>query len=614
MRRVHEMPFGSRVLAAGGVRFAFWAPGARAVEIELEIAGSAPSRRTMTPVDSGWFEAVCQDASAGTRYRFVLEDGLQVPDPASRCNPGDVHGASEVLDPAAFPWDDGAWAGRPWEEVVLYELHVGTFSPEGTFAGVERRLDHLQALGITAIELMPIADFPGRRNWGYDGVLPFAPDASYGRPEDLKRLVQAAHARGIMVFLDVAYNHFGPEGNYLHAYAAPFFTSRYGTPWGAAIDFDGPRSGTVRDFFVHNALFWVKEYGIDGLRLDAAHAIFDASRPDILEEIARAVRAGPGRTRHVHLVLENDHNAAHYLGTRPAEHGRYDAQWNDDLHHALHVILTGERDGYYADYADRPLVHLARCLAEGFAYQGEVSAYRGGHTRGERSAHLRPTAFVSFLRNHDQVGNRALGDRIVTQAAPEALRAAMAILLLAPQTPLLFMGEEWGAREPFAFFCDFEPGLAVKVSDGRRREFARFAQFSTEEARRLIPDPGRREAFDAARLAWDALLRPDHAAWLDFYRRLLDIRRREVVPHLAGAAGGAVFAVQEPHVLTVQWPLSAGARLHLLANLGPAAVRRQAPPAGHLLFATSGADGETPHSGADLRPWAVEWSLETRHE
>jgi malto-oligosyltrehalose trehalohydrolase len=312
------------------------------------------------------------------------------------------------VDPGAFDWQDEGWPGRPWEEAVVYELHVGTFSPEGTFAGVERRLDYLASLGVTAIELMPVGDFPGRWSWGYDGVLPFAPDASYGRPEDLKRLVQAAHARGLMVLLDVVYNHFGPEGNYLHVFARDaFFTERHHTPWGAAINFDGPGAALVRRFFVDNALYWIEEYHFDGLRLDAVHAICDDSATHVLEEIAANVRAGPGRERQVHLVLENDANQSRFLA-RDANAGRaVTAQWNDDLHHALHAILTGEADGYYADYAAAPQAHLGRCLAEGFAYQGDASPYRRGKARGERSAHLPPGAFVGFLQNHDQVGNRA---------------------------------------------------------------------------------------------------------------------------------------------------------------------------------------------------------------
>ncbi|HSO06493.1 MAG TPA: alpha-amylase family glycosyl hydrolase, partial [Pelomicrobium sp.] len=312
MTRGHAMPFGAELRPGGTARFRLWAPSARSVELVLVRDGAAETL-PMQRLEDGWCERVAP-AAAGARYRFRIDGELEVPDPASRCNPDDVHGASELVDPAGYDWADGDWRGRPWHDTVIYELHVGTFSPEGTFAGVERRLDYLRELGATAIELMPVADFPGRRNWGYDGVLPYAPDGAYGRPEDLKRLIDAAHSRNLMVFIDVVYNHFGPEGNYLHTYAKPFFTERHPTPWGAGINFDDARSRAVRDFFIHNALYWLEEYHADGLRLDAVHAIADDSAPDILEELAAAVRAGPGRDRHVHLVLENDKNQARYLG------------------------------------------------------------------------------------------------------------------------------------------------------------------------------------------------------------------------------------------------------------------------------------------------------------
>jgi malto-oligosyltrehalose trehalohydrolase len=526
------MPFGAELRGDGTARFRLWAPSARTVELALARGGE--TRLLALPAaQDGWHEGV-YPAAAGDRYRFRIDGALEVPDPASRFNPDDVHGASEVIDPAAYAWRERDWRGRPWEEAVIYELHVGTFSPEGTFAGVEARLDYLAALGVTAVELMPVADFPGRRNWGYDGVLPFAPDAAYGRPEDLKRLVDAAHARGLMVFMDVVYNHFGPEGNYLHAYAKPFFTERHHTPWGAAINFDGEGSRAVREFFIHNALYWLEEYHADGLRLDAVHAIADDSAPDILEELAAAVRAGPGSERHVHLVLENDRNEARYLGP-----GRYDAQWNDDIHHAFHILLTGEADGYYADYANRPAWFLGRCLAEGYAYQGEVSRYRDGAPRGEPCAHLPPAAFVSFVQTHDQVGNRAFGERISALASEETLRPAIAAWLLAPAVPLLFMGEEFAAATPFLFFCDFGPELAQAVTEGRRREFARFARFGDPAAQAKIPDPNAAATFAASRLDWASLARAPHERFLALYRELLALRRACGAPPAASSPSWA---------------------------------------------------------------------------
>ena len=580
MNRAHRMPFGAEV-AGELARFRLWAPSAEQVELALP-AGGTTAYVPMQPRGEGWFESV-SPAAPGTPYRFRIDGGLEVPDPASRYNPDDVHGPSVVVDPGAFEWTDGAWRGRPWEEVVLYELHVGTFTPEGTYAAAIGRLDHLVSLGVTAIELMPLADFPGRRGWGYDGVLPFAPEAAYGRPQDLKRLVSEAHARGLMVFLDVVYNHFGPEGNYLHAYARPFFTERHHTPWGAALNYDGPQSRAVRDFFIHNALYWLEEYHMDGLRLDAVHAIIDDGSPHILVELAERVRAGPGRSRQVHLVLENDNNEAHYLRAGNGPPKEFDAQWNDDLHHAYHVLLTGETDGYYVDYAGEPARHLGRALAEGFAYQGESSRHRGGAARGEASGALSPVALVSFLQNHDQVGNRALGERLVTLADEQALRAAVFAWLLAPAPPLLFMGEEFGAATPFLFFCDFGPELAGAVTRGRRREFAAFARFASAEAQAAIPDPNAPETFDRSRLDWDCLTAQPHARWLAFYRRLLALRHEHIVPLLAGAGGHAGrYMAHGAAGLVLEWRLARGSRLEIRLNLS-AQETSAAPPSLPLL-------------------------------
>jgi len=591
------MPFGAQ-LVPQGVRFRLWAPGCTQVALCLE-EDAAPAL-PMTAQGDGWFELTTARARPGTRYRFAVQDGLRVADPASRFNPDDVHGASEVIDPGAFRWQDAAWRGRPWEEAVIYELHVGAFSAQGTFAGVQRRLDYLAALGVTAIELMPVADFPGARNWGYDGVLPFAPDSRYGRPEDLKALVQAAHARGLMVLLDVVYNHFGPEGNYLYVYAKKFFTERHHTPWGAALNFDGDGSRTVREFFIQNALYWLREYHLDGLRLDAVHAIIDDSEPHILSELAASVQAEIGAERHVHLILENDANQARFLGRT-----QYAAQWNDDLHHALHVLVSGETDGYYADYADAPARHLGRCLTQGFAYQGETSAYRGGAARGEPSAHLPPQAFVSFLQCHDQVGNRAFGERISALAPPAAVRAAAAVYLLAPSIPMLFMGEEYGAATPFQFFCDFGGALRDAVTQGRRREFGRFARFADPETQATIPDPNLEQTFLASKLDWDALGAAPHADWLAYYRQLLRLRQETIVPRLRGMRGHAgEFTLLASSGLRVAWRLGDGSTLRLLANFSAEALEAGAEP-GACLFATA----STPYQGM-LDPWSVLWTIE----
>lgn len=604
MKHCHAMPFGAAVLEDGRVRFGLWAPAAREVEVILEPDGRslAMARR------GGWFELVTAEARAGSRYHYRIDGKSVVPDPASRFNPADVHGPSEVIDPAAFSWRDAAWRGRPWEEAVLYELHVGAFSASGTFAGVKARLGYLAELGVTAIELMPVADFPGARNWGYDGVLPFAPDSCYGRPEELKDLVHTAHRHGLMVLLDWVCNHFGPEGNYLHLYAPQFFSSRATTPWGPAIDFT---QRPVRDFFVHCALYWLEEYQFDGLRFDAVHAIVDPSEPHILTELAEAVRHGPGTQRRVHLVLENDRNAARYLYRGSDGHPcAYAAQWNDDFHHAFHVLLTGERDGYYADYADNPAWHLGRTLTEGFSYQGEASGYRGGRARGEPSRMLPLSAFVNFLQTHDQVGNRAFGERIASLAGPEAMRAAAAIMLLAPSPPLIFMGEEFGASEPFLFFCDFGAELAEGVARGRREEFAAFARFSDAALRAQIPDPNAYATYAQSRPDWHRLDQPQHQAWLAFYRELIALRHREIVPRLPGLRG-AGFAVAHRTGLSASWE-GGEARLSLLANLGGSAIAWPAAPAGRLLYATASAEHASIRGGDPLRlaAWQVAWFLD----
>ncbi len=599
------MPFGAQLLDDGAVRFRLWAPAAQQVEVTFE-----DKKVPLSPCGGGWFETITDEAHSGTQYFFRINGGQQVPDPASRFQPRDVHAPSEVIDSGSFEWHDENWRGRRWEEAVIYELHVGTFTEAGTFSGVQERLDYFADLGITAIELMPVADFPGKRNWGYDGVLPFAPDSSYGRPEDLRSLVQSAHDRGIMVLLDVVYNHFGPEGNYLRAYAPQFFTGRHHTPWGEAINFDGQESRAVRDFFIHNALYWLTEYHFDGLRFDAVHAIVDDSTPDFLTELAQTVRSSIEPDRHVHLILENDNNQSRYLQrTAHCQPRTYTAQWNDDIHHVLHVLMTGEIDGYYADYSGRPIQQLARCLTEGFAYQGERSQYRNGEVRGEPSSELPPTAFVSFLQNHDQIGNRAFGERISKLAGPRAVRAAVAILLLAPCPPLLFMGEEFGAETPFLFFCDFEKELARLVTEGRRNEFARFARFNDPAARERIPDPSSIKTFETSRLDWNEISHADHQAWFRFYRDLLKIRCRHIVPRLSSSCSTKV----EAHTgasLHLSWQFSDKSQLTLIANLQPEPAPEVTLPDLPILYATEGIDQDILKKGI-LPAWSVVWFLES---
>ncbi len=611
MQRFHSMPFGAEVQEEAGVRFRLWAPQAQSVHLQLEPLDGEKRMLPMEKRGRGWYHLHTDDASVGALYRYQVNRELLVPDPASRYQPEDVHGPSEVVSPIDFSWDDGAWKGRPWEETILYEMHVGTFTSEGTFTAATARLDYLVNLGITAVELMPLADFPGGRNWGYDGAFLFAPDSSYGRPEDLKRFVQTAHHKGLMVFLDVVYNHFGPEGNYLPIYAESFFTNRHQTPWGAAIHFDGPDRRAVRDFFIHNALYWLEEYHFDGLRIDAVHAIRDDSQPHILEELAQKVRETLGKERHIHLVLENDNNASRFLKRDPS--GKpifYSAQWNDDMHHSLHCLLTKESAGYYADYRDHPVFFLGRCLAEGFAYQGESSKYRSGARRGESSKNLPPTAFVSFIQNHDQVGNRAFGERIVHLAEEQALRVAVAIILLAPSPPLLFMGEEFNCLEPFLFFCDFGPDLARSVTEGRRREFARFPEFEDPSARSRIPDPNSASNFQRSKLNWDCLSRSFHKTRLAYYRGLLALRRRHIVPRLHGIRGGqAYFRLLDERLLEVAWVLGDRSRLTLVASLGQSVEKRIGRPEGDLLWETE--EGTARHEAFEAMPrWYAAWFLE----
>jgi maltooligosyltrehalose trehalohydrolase len=573
------------VVAPDGVTFRLWAPGARHVALVMR-----DTRPMQTDAD-GWFSIVAHDAKPGTRYRFRIDDEIDVPDPASCFQPDDVNGPSEVIDPA-FAWQASAWNGRPWHECVFLELHVGTFTPGGTFRTAIEKLDHVVSAGFTAIELMPVADFFGRWNWGYDGVLLFAPDSAYGRPDDLKALIDAAHQKGLMVFLDVVYNHFGPEGNYLGRYAPPFFTPAE-TPWGSsAIDYENP---LVRRFAVENALFWLDEYRFDGLRLDAVHAIVEPGRGILLRELSQAVGALAIQSgRHIHLVLENDANQASLLDPcRDPPDGKYRAQWNDDYHHAFHAALSGETTGYYADYRD-PGRHIARTLSEGFAYQGAPSPYRNGEARGEPTANLPPTAFVSFLQNHDQVGNRALGERLIDLAPAAAIEAALAVTLLGPMPPLMFMGEEWGAREPFPFFCDFTGDLAQAVRDGRRREFAEaYARHHDD-----VPDPLDERTVRRATLDWTAWSRPEHAARFKLVRGLLAARKAHVTPRLPQLQKGHGSAQFNDGVLTARWRFRSGERLSMLANLSARSQRRPSSfISGHSVW--GGAPAE------QLPPWSV---------
>jgi len=585
---MNERQFGAR-LTADGASFRLWAPAAKRVDLLLE------KPQAMRRGENGWFSADAPGAKAGARYKFRIDDEIDVPDPASAFQPDDVSGPSEVIDHSSYPWRASHWRGRPWQEAVVTEAHVGSFTREGTYRAMIGKLDHLAASGITALELMPLADFAGSRNWGYDGVLWYAPDSAYGRPDDLKALIDEAHLRGLMVFLDVVYNHFGPEGNYLGRYAPSFFTEAQ-TPWGSAIDY---RVAEVRAFAIENTLYWLREYRFDGLRLDAVNTIVETGEVAILHDLSVAAGKLAAETgRHIHLVLENSDNRASLLdATQDPLRGKYRGQWNDDYHHVWHVLLTGEAQGYYGDYQRSPSHDLARALASGFVYQGEVSAFWGGKRRGEPSRKLAPTAFVNFLQNHDQIGNRALGDRLESIADPKAIEAALAIGLLAPMTPMLFMGEEWGSKAPFPFFCDFKDDLADAVRKGRRSEYAwAYAKYGDE-----IPDPLAKSTFHSAVLDWESRNEAPGKKRLALVQGLLATRRREIVPRLAGASFGDAHAADNG-LLTAHWSMGDGATLQLAANLSNSEIARKA-------IAASGTPIWGGESG-DLMPrWSVFWRI-----
>jgi maltooligosyltrehalose trehalohydrolase len=588
---MNEQQFGAR-LTSDGASFRLWAPMARRVDLLLE------KPHAMRRGEDGWFSADVPGVRAGAHYKFRIDDEIDIPDPASAFQPHDVAGPSEVIDHSSYSWRASHWRGRPWQEAVVLEAHAGTFTPEGTYRTMIGKLDHLVASGVTALELMPIADFAGRRNWGYDGVLWYAPDSVYGRPDDLKMLIDEAHLRGLMVFLDVVYNHFGPEGNYLGRYAPGFFTETQ-TPWGSAIDYRVPE---VRAFVTGNALYWLREYRFDGLRLDAVHAIAEPGEISMLHDLSRAAGDLATETgRHIHLVLENDDNVASLLdASEERPRGKYRAQWNDDYHHAWHVLLSGETHGYYRDYAKAPLRNIARALGSGFVYQGEASVHRGGQLRGEPSGELSPTAFINFLQNHDQIGNRPLGDRLESMADPRAIEAALVITLLAPMVPMLFMGEEWGSKAPFPFFCDFQGDLAEAVRNGRREEFAgAYAKYGDE-----IPDPLEQSTFQSAILDWESRNAASGKKRLALVQQVLAIRRREIVPRLAGTSFGEAY-VADNGLLTASWRMGDGATLRLLANLSNNEIAHK----GSETAGTAVWGGETSHL---LPPWSVFWRIGDR--
>jgi len=592
LRRRYFMPFGAQVLEGGRIRFRLWAPAAERVELLLETTHGGGVTLPMACTEAGWYELTSDRATAGDLYRYRIHGFGEVPDPASRYNPQGVHGPSQVLEPGQFIWNDRGWRGRPWEEAIIYQLHVGAFTPQGTFAAARERLDYLVDLGVTAIQLLPVGAFAGAHNWGFDGVLPFAPAASYGHPDDLKELIQAAHNKGLMVLLDLACHYFGPEGNYLSVYAPEFFARQATNLAGRSIDVTLPGG---REFIIHNALYWLEEFHFDGLRLNAALFQDEQEQADLLAALARAVREGPGKHRHCHLLLSHDRRAARYL--RWADHSdprHYEAVWNNAAQQAMQDVLTGAPSG--AVTAVQALDQLGACLSRGGA-------------AGE-SEPLLPTAFVTFQQDYAQIGNQALGERLHQLTPPRPLGAMVATSLLAPMPPALFMGEEFAAAQPFLYFCDFNPDLVKDVAINRRKSFAHLKGFRTARTRARIPDPMDPASFQRCKLDWSSVQRSPHADWLYFYRRLLAVRRREITPRLSGMHEDRIrYLLSGDRGLSIQWTLGDDSLLTLLANYGPAPLDGLQAPAGAVLWSEPG-DAATSLNQGRLPAWSVVWFLQ----
>jgi maltooligosyltrehalose trehalohydrolase len=561
-------------LTPEGVRFRVWAPLVGRVELELgdEPRGFIP----MEAEEDGAWTLMLPDGRAGIRYKYRLDGGEEFPDPYSRSQPDGVHGPSEVVDPEAHPWHDQEWGGLDIRGLVVYECHVGTATPEGTFESLVGQLDRLRRLGVTALQIMPVAEFSGRRNWGYDGVYPFAPSRNYGGGAGLKRLVDAAHQHGLGVILDVVYNHLGPEGNYFQRFSPYYFTDRYSTPWGPALNFDGPHSQWVRKLVLDNALYWIHEYRVDGLRLDATHAIHDNSRPHILQELARNVRQSLPPGRKVVLIAETSENDVRYL--LPAEAGghRLDAVWADDFHHSLRRYLAGDDQAYYQDYAGT-LDEVARIMEQGFLYEGQRSRARGA-PRGTPARAQPAWQFQFCLQNHDQVGNRALGDRLRHALDLDRYRVASALLLLLPYTPLVFMGQEFAASSPFQYFTDHSPDLGRLVTEGRREEFRGFAAFSDPGTRDQIPDPQAEQTFVRSRLPLAEAREGPGAQVHRLYEEVLRLRREDPVLRRQNRHALRARAVTKDLLAVRSWDGSAQ-RL-LLANFGPSVAVSMAQESG----------------------------------
>jgi maltooligosyltrehalose trehalohydrolase len=544
-----------------GTRFTVWAPDAGGVEVEVRDGGYL--RRPLERSSDGTFTATLDEARAGARYRYFVDGRGPFPDPASRFQPEGVHGPSEVVDPRGFAWSDGDWRGVGIDELVVYELHVGTFTPEGTFTAAAAKLPALARLGITAVELMPLADFPGGRSWGYDGVALFAPARCYGRPDDLRGFVDAAHGLGLGVLIDVVYNHLGPDGAY-HGQFSPYYYSDRESPWGRAMNLDGPHAGMVRRFFIENALHWIHEYHADGLRLDATHALADRSDTHFLAELAARVRAEAPPPRR--LVVAEDHRNLALMVRQPEDGGwGLDGVWADDFHHQVRRMVAGDSDGYYADFTGTS-DDLAATIRKGWFFCGQHSEYLG-RPRGSDPAGVTLSRFVVCVQNHDQVGNRAFGERLHHQVPLDVYRAVSALLAVVPETPLLFMGQEWAASTPFRYFTDHHDELGRLVTEGRRREFQRFAAFADPEARSSIPDPQASTTFEASRLRWAERDDEPHASVLRLHEALFGLRRREPALRAPGPGLADVVALDAGTLLVRRVSPESGSTIVLAARL-----------------------------------------------
>ncbi|EOL9135858.1 malto-oligosyltrehalose trehalohydrolase [Enterobacter cloacae] len=552
--RTFQKQWGAEFISGDVVRFRVWAEGQQQLTLRL-----AERDLPMTAVGNGWFQIDVPGVTHGTEYQFVLQDGMAVPDPASRAQKGDVNGPSVVIDPGRYQPINPDWAGRPWEETVIYELHIGTFTPQGTFRAAIDKLPYLAELGITQLEVMPVSQFGGSRGWGYDGVLLYAPHSAYGTPEDFHAFIDAAHGLGLSVVLDIVLNHFGPEGNYLPLLSPAFFDEQRMTPWGNGIAYERE---PVRHYILDAPLFWLTEYRLDGLRFDAIDQIKDTASKHILQQIAETIReALPDR--HIHLTTEDSRNVI-FLHPRDEKGATplFTAEWNDDFHNAAHVFATGETHAYYQDFAFEPEKKFARALAEGFVYQGEVSL-QTGHSRGVECHTQPPTFFVDFIQNHDQTGNRAQGERLITLAGADKTRVLLAALLLSPHIPLLFMGEEYGETNPFLFFTDFHGDLAKAVREGRAKEFTGHSGHDGD-----VPDPNDEQTFARSKLDWHNVTTAQGKSWLRFTRSLLVLRHRYLVPLLrpGGTVEGKIVKTA-PGMVAVSWSFPTGT-LSLALNIG----------------------------------------------